>query len=123
MTTDTATTTTAASGPSGPSDWREARGVAEATAGRLHDQLERELSPEIWRLVYEYGEAKERAADQEDWNVMYVMVEMIAAHFPAFSPAILCLVQHALDSDFGRGAECGRVPMLPTSYGRSGADE
>ena len=117
------TTTTVPADRSWLSHWREGRGVAEATAKRLHDQLERELSPEIWRLVYEYGEAKERAAEREDWNVMYLMVEMIAAHFPAFSPAILCLVQHALDSDFGRGAECGHVPMPPTSHDRSGADE
>ena len=116
MTTHTADAPEAAAVPEREPD-------AGARARLLHDRLKAQLAPELWRLVYQYGEAKERAREDREYDEVYLMVEMIAAHFPGLAPAIRCMVQHGWDSDYGRGAECGVVPWPPTGAGRSGADE
>ena len=51
--------------------------------------------------------------DQLRRKPLYLAVEMIAAHFPGIAPAIRCMIQHAFDSDYGRGAECGIVAYPP----------
>ena len=97
------------------------RETNEERAERLQGQLRQQLAPELWEVVYDYGEAKEHVGNENYHRDLYLMVECIAAHFPGFAPAILCMIQHAFDSDYGRGGECGVVPVLDPR--RSGADE
>ena len=87
-------------------DWDERRAVrAEVT--RLHDELKAALKPELWSLVFAYGE---RCRDDElvgETNMMWAMVEGLAAHLPGQAPMLRCLAQHILAADFGHSDGCG----------------
>jgi len=87
-------------------DWDERRAVrAEVT--RLHDELKAALKPELWSLVFMYAE---RCRDDElvgETNMMWAMVEGLAAHLPGQAPMLRCLAQHVLEADFGHSDGCG----------------
>ena len=87
-------------------DWDERRAVrAEVT--RLHDELKAALKPELWSLVFMYAE---RCRDDElvgETNMMWAMVEGLAAHLPGQARMLRCLAQHVLESDFGHSDGCG----------------
>jgi len=124
MTTDTVTRpTTATPEPAEAGTFgdeaRERARAAREECERLRAELEAALGPEVWKLVFRYGEAKEYAEAQQHDHEIFLMIGGIAAHFPALAPAIRCLGQHLFESDYGRGDECGSVAYPP---GGPGAD-
>ncbi len=118
-TTDTATIATPAEPAAAPHrphmtltvpalDWDERRAVrAEVT--RLHDELKAALKPELWSLVFTYGERCREDELVGETNMMWAMVEGLAAHLPGQAPMLRCLAQHVLESDFGHSDGCGLV--------------
>ena len=119
--TDTATIATPAepaAAPHGPHmtltvpalDWGERRAVrAEVT--RLHDELKAALKPELWSLVFMYAERCREDELVGETNMMWAMVEGLAAHLPGQAPMLRCLAQHVLEADFGHSDGCGL--MMP----------
>lgn len=91
------------------------RREVRAEANRLHDQLKAQLSPEIWQLVYRYGDACRKEEIVSELNMMDMMVDALAAHFPGQAPMIRCLRQHILDTDFGMSDDCGLVEARKTA--------
>ena len=89
-------------------DRSERREIRQEVA-RLHDELKAALKPELWRLVFAYGERCREDELVGETNMMWAMVEALAAHLPGQAVAIRCLAQHALESDFGYSDGCGVV--------------
>ena len=95
-------------------DWDERRAVrAEVT--RLHDELKAALKLELWSLVFTYGEQCREDELVGETNMMWAMVEGLAAHLPGQAPMLRCLAQHVLEADFGHSDGCGLMtPPEPT---------
>ena len=89
-------------------DWNERRAIREDVT-RLHDELEAALKPELWRMVFLYAERCREDELVSETNMMWAMVEALAAHLPGQAVAIRCLARHALESDFGHSDGCGVV--------------
>ncbi len=92
---------------------RERARAALAECEGLRAELEAALGPEIWTLVFRYGEAKERAEASQHDHEIFLMIDGIAAHFPGVGAAVRCVGQHLFESDYGRGDECGVVASPP----------
>ena len=89
-------------------DWSERRAIREEIT-RLHDEPKAALKPELWSLVYTYGEWCRDDELVGETNMMWAMVEALAAHLPGQAVASRCLAQHALERDFGYSDGCGVV--------------
>ena len=88
-------------------DWDERCAIREDVT-RLHDELEAALKPELWRMVFLYAERCREDELVSETNMMWAMVEALAAHLPGQAVAIRCLARHVLESDFGH-----RSPRRP----------
>jgi len=92
---------------------RERARAALAECEGLRAELEAAIGPDIWKLVFRYGEAKERAEASQHDHEIFLMIDGIAAHFPGVGAAVRCVGQHLFESDYGRGDECGVVAYPP----------
>ena len=75
--------------------------TAEERAQALHEQIKATYSEEIFRLAYRYAEAEgeSRAAAQDREWVRFI--RRLAAHFPGFEPAIICVAEAMSELEMG----------------------
>ena len=73
----------------------------EQRAQQLHDQIKATYSEDIFRLAYRYAEAEgeSRAAAQDREWVRFIW--RLAAHFPGFEPAIICVAETMSELEMG----------------------
>ena len=93
---------------------------AEDRAQALHEQIKATYSEEIFRLAYQYAEAEgvSRAAAQDREWVRFI--RRLAAHFPGFEPAIICVAEamselemgHFTQAKFGTAADPHLVGLI-----------
>ncbi len=89
-------------------DWGERKAIRDKAA-RLHEELQAALKPEVFRMVFEYAEACRADEQVGETNMMWAMVDALAAHLPGQAAALRCLAQHVLESDFGYSNGCDVV--------------
>ncbi len=75
--------------------------TAEQRAQELHEKIKATYSEEIFRLAYQYAEAEgeSRAAAQDREWVRFI--RRLAAHFPGFEPAIICVAETMSELEMG----------------------
>ena len=76
-------------------------------AERIRFRLARELTQEQAQLVFEYGDAKECAAQSLSEEDELQRFEAFVRHFPGLAPAMRAIWQHVLDTHGGNSDECG----------------
>ena len=73
--------------------------------GGLHDRVRAAVGEEHWPAVFELLNAKDQAWGEEIDLEVYAMIDGIAAHFPAFGPAIRAVGRHIYET--GSPEDCG----------------
>ena len=76
-------------------------------AERIRFRLGRELTQEQAGLVWQYGEAKQSAAQALSDEDEALRFQAFVRHFPGLAPAMRAIWQHVLETHEGNSIECG----------------
>src|SRR5919198_6688720 len=96
---------------------REGTRLPENDMADLHREAEQAeaaaraaLSPEQWRLVWRFVEARDQARAEEHLTAEYEMADAIARHLPGLAPAIVALGHHLIEQNLADVGRCCAGP-------------